>query len=354
MMRWAAWVRSRSEDTMNGAPSQPLAVALLTAVVVVSVALADGHAAKIRKNTVKSELPPGELTDFALGDKAIWKFKKLGEVSIEVTGVKRGVVSRRRADGCSYDIFRGVWAAPATKWKNCYGSSGTAKVARKGKSKLFPLKVGNSAKFSVQGKSKRGGKVSKWATTRRCKVKGTANVAVPAGRFDAYRIDCSDDWNSYRYYYSPELRFPILFSQKPRKGKSGRRTHTELISLEPANAPASSAQGKRKASQAAVARKKGIATEQEFRDLVAGRKMSNKHGYSVLHEDGSLSGMFGERRLTGTWSWEGKFFCRIAKLGNKNLGLDCQAVAVSGDKVTFTRKRGKGKKVTYRLQAPEG
>ena len=297
MMRWGAWIRTRSESAMNGAPLQPLAIALLTAAMVVSVTLADGHAAKIRKNTVKSELPPGELTDRTPGDKAVWKFKKLGEISIVVTGVKRGAVSERRSDGCSYDFFRGIPVAPGTKWKNCYGSSGTAKVARKGKSKLFPLKVGNSAKFSVQGKSKRAGKVSTWATTRRCKVTGTANVTVPAGRFDAYRIDCSDDWNSYRYYYSPELRFPILFSQKPRAGKSGRRVHVELVSLERASAPGSSAQGKQKTSSAAVARKKRIATEQEFRDLVAGRKMSNKHGYSTAHEDGSLTGMFGESRL---------------------------------------------------------
>ena len=220
---------------MKGTPLQSLAVALLTAALVVSVTIADGHAAKIRKNTEKSKLPPGELTDHALGDKAIWKYKELGELSVVVTGIKRDAVSRRRADGCSYDLFRGVWGAPATKWKNCNGSSGTANVTRKGKSKLFPLKVGNSAKFSVKGKSKRAGKkTSTWETTRRCKVKGTANVTVPAGRFDTYRIDCSDKWNSYRTYYSPELRFPVLFFQKPRKGKSGRRAHVELVSLEPA------------------------------------------------------------------------------------------------------------------------
>ena len=139
----------------NRAPLQSLAIALLTAALVVSLTTADGLAAKIRKNTERSKLPPVELTDHTLGDKAIWKDKKLGELSVVVTAVKRDAVSRRRADGCSYDFFEGVWAAPATKWKNCYGSSGTAKVARKGKSKLFPLKVGNSAKFSVKGKSKR-------------------------------------------------------------------------------------------------------------------------------------------------------------------------------------------------------
>lgn len=60
----------------------------------------------------------------------IWKFKKLGELSVVVTAVKRDAVSRRRSDGCSYDLFEGVWLAPGTKWKKCYGSGGTAKVAR--------------------------------------------------------------------------------------------------------------------------------------------------------------------------------------------------------------------------------
>ena len=218
---------------MNRAPLQSLAIALLTATVVVSVTVADGHAAKIRKNTEKSKLPPGELTDHALGDKAVWKYKERGELSVVVTGIKRGTVSRRRSDGCSYDFYQGNWMAPTLRWKKCYGSEGTARVARKGKSKLFPLKVGNSAKFSQQGKSKRPGKkIDTWATTRRCKVTGTANVTVPAGRFDTYRIDCSDKWTSYRWYYSPELRFPVLYSRKPRKGRSGRRTQAELVSIE--------------------------------------------------------------------------------------------------------------------------
>ena len=47
----------------NRAPLQSLAIALLTAALVVSLTIADGHAAKIRKNTEKSKLPPGELTD---------------------------------------------------------------------------------------------------------------------------------------------------------------------------------------------------------------------------------------------------------------------------------------------------
>ena len=336
---------------MNCTPLHRLAIALSTVAVVVSIAIDDGRAAKVRKNTVQAELPPGELVDHAVGDKAVWMHKKRGgkKFTVVVTGVKGGIVSWQRTDGCSYDVSR-VIGRPPTKWKNCYGGTGTAKVARKGKSRLYPLKVGNTEKFSVQGKNRRAGKkTNTWSTTRTCKVKSTANVTVPAGRFDAYRIDCSDEWTLYRMYYSTELRLPVLYIQAPRKGKTGRHAYQELVSFEPAKASGGTAQGERKTSSAAVASKRRIKTEQEFHDVVAGRKMTNERGHAIPHEDGSLTGKFGKYRLTGSWSWEGEFFCRIAKHGTKKLGLDCQTVVVSGDSVTFTRKKGKGKKSIYQL-----
>ena len=167
---------------MNDTSLRRLAITLSTAAVAVSIVVADGRAATIRKDTVKAELPPGQATDHAVGDRAVWMETKRGKLTAVVTGIKRGVVSRRLTDGCSYDLPQGNWQAPASRWKGCSGSTGTAKVARKGKSRLYPLKVGNTAKFSVRGKSKRSGNVNSWSTTRRCKVRGTANVTVPAGR----------------------------------------------------------------------------------------------------------------------------------------------------------------------------
>ena len=210
------------DDTFFGR----LAITFSTAAVAVSIAVADGRAATIHKDTVKAELPPGQATEHAVGDRAVWMEKKRGKITAEVTDIKRGVVSRRWTDGCSYDIPEGNWHAPASRWKDCSGNTGTAKVKRKGKSRLYPLEVGNTARFSVRGKS--------WSTTRRCKVRGTANVTVPAGRFDTYRIDCSDEWIHYRWYYSPELRHPVLIIQTPNSGDSNRGLHMELVSYDPA------------------------------------------------------------------------------------------------------------------------
>lgn len=107
------------------------------------------------------------------------------------------------------------------------------------------------------------------------------------------------------------------------------------------------------ALSAAGSGKKKIETEQEFRDVIVERRLSSKHGYSMVHEDGTLSGDFGGKKLTGTWSWDGEYFCRTAKLGSKKYPLNCQAVTVSGDKVTFRRNKGLGKRSKYRLEEPE-
>ena len=107
------------------------------------------------------------------------------------------------------------------------------------------------------------------------------------------------------------------------------------------------------ALSAADSGKKAIETEQEFRDVVVERRLSNKHGYSIVHEDGTLSGDFRGKKVTGTWNWDGKYFCRTGKVGNKKFALNCQTITVSGDKVTFGRNKGLGKKSKYRLEEPE-
>ena len=93
-----------------------------------------------------------------------------------------------------------------------------------------------------------------------------------------------------------------------------------------------------------------ITTEQEYREVVVGKKTSNKHGWAVAHEDGSMSGDFGGRKLTGPWTWEGEYLCRSGKLGKKELPRDCLVVIVSGDKLTVIGKKGKGKKRKYKIQ----
>ena len=107
------------------------------------------------------------------------------------------------------------------------------------------------------------------------------------------------------------------------------------------------------AASAASSGKKKIETEEEFREVIVEKRLSSEYGYSMVHEDGTLSGDFGGKELTGTWSWDGKYFCRTARLGSKKFPLNCQTVTVKGDKVTFGRNKGLGKKTKLRLEEPE-
>ena len=107
------------------------------------------------------------------------------------------------------------------------------------------------------------------------------------------------------------------------------------------------------AASAANSGKKKIETEQEFREVVVENRLSSKHGYVIVHADGTMTGDFGGKKLTGTWRWDGRYYCRTAKLGDKKFSPNCQTVTVSGDKVTFGRNKGLGKKSKFRLEEPE-
>ena len=89
--------------------------------------------------------------------------------------------------------------------------------------------------------------------------------------------------------------------------------------------------------------KRRITTEQEYRDEVVGKKLITERGYVVTHEDGTVSGKVGGKKLTGKWWWKGKYFCRTIKLGGRSFGQDCQTQFLEGDKLTGRRKKGKGK-----------
>ena len=89
-----------------------------------------------------------------------------------------------------------------------------------------------------------------------------------------------------------------------------------------------------------------ITTEQEFREIAVGKKLVTKGGVVYQGEDGTLTGAFGSRELTGKWTWEGEYYCRTVQVGDRDFGHDCQAVLVTEDGLVFHRNKGGGKKST--------
>lgn len=104
------------------------------------------------------------------------------------------------------------------------------------------------------------------------------------------------------------------------------------------------------AAEGASPGKRRITTEQEYRDELVGKRLVTEHGYVVAHDDGTISGKIGGKKLTGKWWWKGKYFCGTIKLGGKSRGRDCQTQFLEGDRLTGRRKEGKGKPFAAHIQ----
>ena len=303
----------------------------------------------------KSELPPAEAPVYRVGQKETWRWKDRA-ATYEVVSVDGDNVSWKGSDGC--DWISPHEFGPMLKWNSgCWGSGGTQTIkSREGN--IFPLQVGSTMRWKIKGKNDRG---FRWSRTRKCNVKGTANVTVPAGNFDTYRVVCTDSRSRWEWHFSPELGANVTYKSSI---GGGVPFYGELVSSssggddqEQAPRPDSMVSGSSptatrqvaEASSAAVSGKRRITTEQEFRDALVGRRAGDERGYFIVHEGGTLTGKFNNRKLTGKWTWEEQFFCRTAKLGSQKLGRSCQVLSIEGDTLTATGKKGKGKKVTYRI-----
>jgi len=83
---------------------------------------------------------------------------------------------------------------------------------------LWPLRVGNSASFSTEGRSvsKATQRVSQFSQKWSCAVEGVERVRVLAGEFDTFRLKCDRRsstnkwWQSYTWYYAPLINSYVL------------------------------------------------------------------------------------------------------------------------------------------------
>lgn len=100
----------------------------------------------------------------------------------------------------------------------------------------------------------------------------------------------------------------------------------------------------------AVAGYKWVKSENDFRQLVVDRKLVSDVGWSVAHTNGKLSGKFTHGKLSGSWLWHGRYFCRNGVIAGKALGTDCQKVEIDGSTLRMTRDKGKGKVVVWAIE----
>src|SRR5262245_36899077 len=138
---------------------------------------------------VTAELPPAELGVYPAGTTWQGIDKDGGKVTTTLVATDGKVLQLESSSGCKWSENAGVFT-PSLTWTDCGGDSGTQTIeATSGN--IWPLKVGNTQSWTLSGEDSAG---DSWSTTRHCVVKSTERVTVPAGSFDAYRVECTDDW----------------------------------------------------------------------------------------------------------------------------------------------------------------
>lgn len=89
----------------------------------------------------------------------------------------------------------------------------------------------------------------------------------------------------------------------------------------------------------------------EFVALVAGRDLTRLGVRLTVTPDGQISGRAFGFAVTGTWNWQGNYFCRDMSYGSGNaLGYNCQVVYQNGDTLRFIADRGAGDHADLRLR----
>ncbi|WP_299292734.1 hypothetical protein [uncultured Tateyamaria sp.] len=88
-----------------------------------------------------------------------------------------------------------------------------------------------------------------------------------------------------------------------------------------------------------------IKTEDAFRSLIVGKRLTIGDDHFVIRRNGSLRGSFGGAALRGAWEWRDGYWCRTLTSHAKN--TDCQLWEVAGSQVRVTRNFGKGRSFIY-------
>jgi alpha-acetolactate decarboxylase len=90
-----------------------------------------------------------------------------------------------------------------------------------------------------------------------------------------------------------------------------------------------------------------VTTKEEYLKKGADNYYGDAGGKSIATHDGIIKGIFGGQQLTGTWDWEGEYFCRTSMLGKMDLGSDCIQIDVTEDKMRLVLNKGTGMSVVY-------
>jgi len=91
-----------------------------------------------------------------------------------------------------------------------------------------------------------------------------------------------------------------------------------------------------------------VVTEKMFRERVVGQPITLAPGVVfTINADNTISGEIEGKPATGTWEFDGRYWCRTITFENI-FTEDCQLWRIDGDALVITRDRGRGETFRYK------
>ena len=157
---------------------------------------------------------------FSIGDR--YRFDN-PEITWEVTAVHGERVYWRSASG-DEQVTSSNPLLPAFAWQSTRRGSGQRIISNRS-GDLFPLKVG--AKMSFRSTVSTDKPPFGWEFEWSCEVVGKANITVPAGVFDSFRVLCGRQGSrELTFYYVPEIGH---YARMEAIGSDGKKTATRNL-----------------------------------------------------------------------------------------------------------------------------
>lgn len=85
-----------------------------------------------------------------------------------------------------------------------------------------------------------------------------------------------------------------------------------------------------------------IKTKSEFVKVISNKDLTRLGITLKVKPNGEIMGKAMGWGVTGEWTWSEGYFCREMEWGGDDLGYNCQAVSVNGNKIKFHSDRGQG------------
>ena len=141
------------------------------------------------------------------GDSYVFRFPNGVEQTETVTAVSGDRVSWRIPSGATWTTLSGTMFN-TSEWSGSTGYGDGRQRFSGNYADLFPLRVGNVARYVARGQSSK--QHGAWTHSWICTVPSEESVTVVAGTFDTYRVMCYRSGQLRTYFYAPAVNMYVL------------------------------------------------------------------------------------------------------------------------------------------------